>query len=72
MRQASAVERLLTMQADTDTFDALSLMGQRGVNQLPVLDGTRLVGLLRREDLVGWLALHEDAGDRRRLEPGHT
>jgi CBS domain-containing protein len=68
----TSVEGLLIVQADTDAFDALSLMGQRGVNQLPVLDGTRLVGLLRREDLVGWLALHEDAGNRRRLEPGHT
>jgi predicted transcriptional regulator len=65
-------ERLLTAQPDTDAFEALSIMGQRGVNQLPVVEGTRLVGLLRREDLVGWLALHEDAANPRRLEPGRT
>ena len=29
-----------------------------GVNQLPVVENGRLVGLLRREDLVKWLTLH--------------
>jgi CBS domain-containing protein len=29
------------------------------VNQLPVLDDGRLVGLLRREDVIKWLALHK-------------
>jgi CBS domain-containing protein len=37
----------------------LLLLAQRDVNQLPVLDGERLVGLLRREDILKWLSLHE-------------
>lgn len=32
---------------------------RRGVNQLPVLERGQLVGLLRREDILKWLALHD-------------
>jgi CBS domain-containing protein len=42
-----------------DAAEALALLARRDVNQLPVLDGDKLVGLLRREDLLKWLSLHE-------------
>jgi hypothetical protein len=35
--------------------------GHRKVNQLPVLEDGKLVGLLRREDVLKWLSLHEGA-----------
>jgi hypothetical protein len=31
------------------------------VNQLPVIDGNHLIGLLRRRDIVRWLQLHSDS-----------
>lgn len=41
-----------------DVADALAVLAQRRVNQLPVLEREKLVGLLRREDVLTWLALH--------------
>lgn len=37
--------------------EALMRISSRGVNQLPVIDGGRVVGLVRREDILRWLAL---------------
>ena len=39
--------------------DALATLGTRAVNQLPVVEGARLVGLLTREDVLKWLSLHD-------------
>ena len=36
---------------------ALHKLAQRDVQQLPVVDGERLVGLLRRGDILRWLEL---------------
>ncbi len=38
-------------------MQALTILGQRGVNQLPVLEGARVLGLVTREDLLRYLAL---------------
>jgi CBS domain-containing protein len=51
------VERLACVGPDTDAAEALAELARRNVNQLPVLEGGRLVGLLRREDVIKWLAL---------------
>jgi CBS domain-containing protein len=48
-----------------DAAEALAILAQRNVNQLPVIDGDKLVGLLRREDVLKWLSLHEAAEDDR-------
>ena len=53
---------LATVRPDTDVTDALELISGRDVNQLPVLDRERLVGLLRREDILKWLLLHQGGG----------
>lgn len=55
-------ERLRTLSPEDEAYDALSTMGTQQLNQLPVLAGGRIRGLLRREDLLNWLALHEGAG----------
>ena len=54
-------ERLAVVAPDTDASEALETLARRGVNQLPVLERGRLVGLLRREDVLKWLSLHERA-----------
>jgi Zn-dependent protease len=53
------LERLACVAPEADAGDALEELARRGVNQLPVLEGGRLVGLLRREDVLKWLSLHE-------------
>lgn len=50
-------ERLACVAPDADAGDALAELARRNVNQLPVLENDRLVGLLRREDVLKWLAL---------------
>jgi Zn-dependent protease len=52
------VERLACVAPGADAGEALAELARRGVNQLPVLEEGRLVGLLRREDVLKWLALH--------------
>jgi CBS domain-containing protein len=51
--------QLATATPRQDAAEALATLAQRGVNQLPVLEDGKLVGLLRREDVLTWLALHE-------------
>jgi Zn-dependent protease len=51
--------QLAAVSAREDAAEALAVLAQRDVNQLPVLEGDKLVGLLRREDVLKWLALHE-------------
>lgn len=51
-------DRLLTLEADEDSFDALARLSAGNVNQMPVLQQGKLVGLLRREDVLRWLQLY--------------
>lgn len=51
-------DRLLTLEADDDSFHALARLSAANVNQMPVLHEGRLVGLLRREDVLRWLQLY--------------
>lgn len=51
----------LAVAPNDESERALQLIAQRGVNQLPVIEGDRLVGLVRREDILRWLSLHGDA-----------
>lgn len=50
--------RLQTLSPHDDALKALTELGQRSVDQLPVLEGERLVGLVRRGDLMRWLSFH--------------
>jgi Zn-dependent protease/CBS domain-containing protein len=49
---------LATVAPGQSVTEAMALLTGRDVNQLPVVDEGRLVGLLRREDLLKWLSLH--------------
>ena len=48
----------MTVTPQDAAAEALSLLGTRDVNQLPVVQSGRLVGMLRRQDLLRWLQLH--------------
>lgn len=49
--------RLITVSPRDSASDAMAQLAKNDVNQLPVLEGERLVGLLRREDVLKWLWL---------------
>ncbi len=51
---------LHTVMKDDDLNTALKLLAQYGLNQVPVLDGGRLVGLLSRADIIGYLQLSQE------------
>jgi len=55
-------DRLTTVSPRDEAFDVLALLGQRDLNQLPVVDNGRLVGMIRREDILKWLSLHTTPG----------
>jgi len=48
-------EKLISIDADSEVWNALEKMGRDGVNQLPVLQDGRIVGLLSRDDLLHYL-----------------
>lgn len=55
-----------TVGPDDAAAEALAALGQRQINQLPVVDGQgRVRGLVRREDVLRWLAVHGDLDVRR-------
>jgi CBS domain-containing protein len=50
-------DKLAVATPDEDVSDALNEIATRDVRQLPVVDNGRLVGLLRRRDIIKWLQL---------------
>jgi len=51
-------DQVRSVRPDDEVFEALTALAERNVNQLPVLVDGRVHGLVRREDIVRWLALH--------------
>jgi Zn-dependent protease len=52
-------DELRSLPPEADARRALEELSHRGVNELLVSDGPRLLGLIRRRDLVRWLSFHE-------------
>lgn len=52
--------QLSSIPPGADAEKALEELSRREVEQLPVLEGGHLLGLVRRKDLVRWLTLHGD------------
>jgi Zn-dependent protease len=50
---------LHSVQAGTKVLDAFELMGEHDLEQVPVMDGDRLIGLLTRADVARQLQLRE-------------
>lgn len=51
------LERLDTIRPDARLWSALEKMGREGVNQLPVVDGNGIVGMLSRDDVMHYLGI---------------
>ncbi|HEY6330031.1 MAG TPA: site-2 protease family protein [Blastocatellia bacterium] len=52
------VDKLLTLGPTDDAAEAMTKLSSKDVRQLPVVDGGRLLGLLRRRDILRYLQLH--------------
>ena len=59
------LEELAALPPDTPANEALRLLAENDVEELPVLDQGRLLGFVRRRDVLRWLALRTG-----RREPG--
>jgi CBS domain-containing protein len=55
-------EKLLSVGPDDDAAEALNSLARQDIRQLPIVKDGRLVGLVRRRDLVRWLQLHSELG----------
>jgi Zn-dependent protease len=53
-------ERLVTVAVDDDGNTILSRFGTHDVNQLPVVEGRRLMGIVRRSDVISHLQLRSE------------
>ncbi len=65
--------RLVVVSSETSIQDALARLAEADVNQLPVVDDGRLVGLLSRGDVIAYLRGREaldHARSRGESEPG--
>ena len=56
----TGVADLATIGPESDAAEALQLLAERDVNQLPVVAGGRFLGLVQRSDLVAWIGLKLD------------
>ena len=63
-------EAIVTAGPDDNAADALGKLASRDVEQLPVVSGAELIGVLRRRDILRWLELQPGAGTR--LRPRHA
>jgi Zn-dependent protease/CBS domain-containing protein len=63
------VAKLVVISPEQSALEALELMGGRDLGQLPVVRGPQLLGLLRREEVLKWLALHSAPGPARSPQP---
>ncbi|MBC7861024.1 MAG: CBS domain-containing protein, partial [Burkholderiaceae bacterium] len=54
------LEALVKVAPQEDAQRVMQLLGKASVNQIPVLEQDQLRGLIRREDIVKWLALNLD------------
>lgn len=50
------------VQPDSELWDALEEMDRDGVNQLPVVADGRMMGMLSRDNLIGYLRTHRELG----------
>ncbi|MDD4859030.1 MAG: site-2 protease family protein [Dehalococcoidales bacterium] len=60
---------LYTVKQDDDLNTAVKLLAQHGLNQVPVLDDKRLVGLLSRADVIRFLQLSRELGMKPKATP---
>ena len=59
---AVPLDKLRRVDPDTGLWPALQQMDRDGVNQLPVMSANKVVGMLRREDVITFLRTVEELG----------
>lgn len=52
------IEGVSALKPQDDAFEALNLLGSLNVGQAPVMEDGRITGIVRREDILRWLAFH--------------
>jgi CBS domain-containing protein len=55
-------DKLAVARPNDGAAEVLAVLASRNLNQLPVLEDGRVRGLVRREDILTWLALYADLG----------
>ncbi len=60
---------LLSVHQDDDLNEALKILAQNGLNQIPVTDGGRMVGLLSRADVLRYLQTKQELGIKQNQNP---
>jgi CBS domain-containing protein len=58
------IEKLSRIDANAELWTALEKMGRDGINQMPVMRGNELVGMLSRGDIVRYLQTLQQVGKR--------
>jgi CBS domain-containing protein len=54
------MDQVVVVTPDEEAGEAFTVLTGRDVNQVPVVQDGRLVGMLRRRDVLRWLQLHAD------------
>jgi CBS domain-containing protein len=54
---------LQRVEPDTELWTAIEEMDRRGVNQLPVISNTHIVGMLSRENVIAFLRALRRGGE---------
>jgi len=65
-------EKVVTVAADAVARDVLVLIGERRLNQIPVLDGGRMIGMITRRELLDRIQLAEKLAPETPTEPEET
>ena len=52
------LDQIVTARPEDDASDVLGLLARRDINQVLVVEDGRVAGLVRRADILRWLALH--------------
>jgi Zn-dependent protease/CBS domain-containing protein len=55
-------EKMIVVAPEEDVTDAFDRLQMKDIRQLPVVAGNRIVGLLRRKDIVRWLQFQSQLG----------
>jgi CBS domain-containing protein len=53
---------VITVNANQPAVEVLVLLGEKGLNQVPVLDESRMVGIVTRRELLDRIQLAERLG----------
>jgi predicted transcriptional regulator len=55
-------EKMIVVAPEEDVTDAFERLQMKDIRQLPVVAGNKIVGLLRRKDIVRWLQFQSQVG----------